>query len=37
MPRGNTGKSMKIYNVLNILGTGRNATPLEIMVIVMLE
>lgn len=37
MPRGNMGEGMKIYNVLNILGTGRNATPLEIMVIVVLE
>lgn len=37
MPRGDTGESMKIYNVLNILGTGRNVTRLEIMVIVVLE
>lgn len=37
MPTGNTGERMKIYNVLNTLGTGRNATPLETMVIVVLK
>lgn len=37
MPRGNMSERMKIYNVLKILGTGKNAMPLEIIVVVVLE